>query len=241
MYLPWMGYFGFIEQADVFVFHDNIEFVRSSWQRRNQIKIPEDNGETEWLTVPIIKDQGQNINEVEIKNESEWQSDHWRKIKQAYSEEPVPYGSEHAPYFDEYADLIEPFFEREWNYLSELNTALITELSDALENTNTEFRYASEMDISGSKTERVIDILETLGADEYVNGPSGKDYLDVEQFSKAGITLYWHEFEHPEYDQPYGAFQSHMSVIDFLFNVGPRAPELLRAAEERSLERESGT
>ena len=40
MYLPWMGYFGLIDIADVFVFYDDVQFVERSWQRRNKIKMP---------------------------------------------------------------------------------------------------------------------------------------------------------------------------------------------------------
>ena len=54
MYLPWAGYFGLIETADIFVYYDDVQFVRRSWQRRNRIKIPD--GDFTWLTVTVEKD-----------------------------------------------------------------------------------------------------------------------------------------------------------------------------------------
>ena len=38
-YLPWMGFFGMIDIADVFIFYDDVQFVKQSWQQRNKIKV----------------------------------------------------------------------------------------------------------------------------------------------------------------------------------------------------------
>jgi WbqC-like protein family len=40
-YLPWVGYLDLIDRVDVFVFLDNVQFERRSWQQRNQIRDPE--------------------------------------------------------------------------------------------------------------------------------------------------------------------------------------------------------
>ena len=37
-YLPWQGYFGLIDFVDEFVFLENVQFVKRSWQQRNRIK-----------------------------------------------------------------------------------------------------------------------------------------------------------------------------------------------------------
>ncbi len=36
-YLPWAGYFDLIDQSSVFVFLDDVQFDRQSWQQRNRI------------------------------------------------------------------------------------------------------------------------------------------------------------------------------------------------------------
>jgi len=51
-YLPWMGYFGMIDIADMFVFYDDVQFEKQSWQQRNKIKTP--SGETMWLSVLLF-------------------------------------------------------------------------------------------------------------------------------------------------------------------------------------------
>ena len=37
-YLPWIGYFDLIDEADTFVFLDNVQFEKQSWQQRNRVK-----------------------------------------------------------------------------------------------------------------------------------------------------------------------------------------------------------
>lgn len=241
MYLPWMGYFGFIQLADTFVFYDDVQFLRDSWQRRNRIKVPEDSGRTKWLTVPVVKDKGQCIDEVQVRTDLDWRVEHWDLIRQAYGPESVPFGPDVAPYFVDYADRLATLYDQEWIHLSNFTTSIIESLCEPLALTDTELLYSSSLDIGGSGTERLIRVLNDLGADEYVSGPSGKDYLDVSLFEANDITLYWHEFDHPTYNQLYGEFESHMSVVDLLFNTGPAAADLLRSAEQDSLVREPGT
>jgi hypothetical protein len=223
MYLPWIGYFGMIETADVFVFYDDVQFVRRSWQRRNKIKVPD--GDFTWLTVSVHKDYGQEIRDVEIRDDG-WQEEHWRALLHSYS---------NATYFDAYRDELEEIYDQEWDYLVDLNTEIVQWLYQALELSETEFRYSSAIEAKGAKTNRLIDILTSIGADEYISGPGAKDYLNEEQFKAVGIDLYWHEFDHPEYEQIHGDFVAHLSAIDILFHQGPEAGRTIKDAEEGAL------
>ena len=36
-YLPWSGYFNLIKNVDIFIFLDDVQFDRRSWQTRNRI------------------------------------------------------------------------------------------------------------------------------------------------------------------------------------------------------------
>ena len=101
-YLPWIGYFGMIDEADIFVFADNLQFLKKSWQRRNKIKTM--NNTSKWISVPVTGKYKQNINEVAINNSVSykqkqtmvnWKEKHWESITSSYSK---------APYFDDYKD-----------------------------------------------------------------------------------------------------------------------------------------
>lgn len=234
-----MGYFGMIDQADVFVFYDDVQFSRDSWQQRNRVKIPEASGQTEWLTVPVVEDFGQDIRNVQIDQDREWQQEHLSTIRSAYGPESVPYGTASATYFDDYIGIFEEVYEDSCKSLCDLNTRLIKTISEELGiTTNVEFYLSSDFDISGSGTEKLIKTLQHINADGYISGPGAKDYLNVDEFIENGISLYWHEFDHPEYNQLYGDFVSHLSIIDALFNVGRETASLIRSGEENALVKE---
>ena len=48
-YLPWIGYFDLIAKADIFVFLDDVQFSRRSWQQRNRVLL---DGKEMMLTIP---------------------------------------------------------------------------------------------------------------------------------------------------------------------------------------------
>ena len=47
------------------------------------------------------------------------------------------------------------------------------------------------------------------------------NYMDLERFKDNGIEVIIQDFKHPVYHQMFNEFQSHMSVVDLLFNCGP--------------------
>ena len=81
-YLPWIGYFDLIDQVDVFVLLDDVQFEKRSWQQRNRIKTPLG---LQWLTVPVISRgrREQLINQVEIET-PQFSRDHCRAVEHNY-------------------------------------------------------------------------------------------------------------------------------------------------------------
>ena len=49
-YLPWIGYFALMDQVNIFVFLDSVQFDKRSFQQRNRIRTEQ--GEL-YLTVPV--------------------------------------------------------------------------------------------------------------------------------------------------------------------------------------------
>ena len=223
-YLPWMGYIGLIDIADIFVFYDDVQFVERSWQRRNRIKMP---NKVIWLSVPVIKKFGQKINEVKINNNINWAEKHWKSIKYAYSK---------AQFFEHYAYIFKRIYEyKKWEHLVDLNVTIIKEITKLLGLDDTKFMFSSELNVEGKKTIRLINILNKIGADEYITGPAAKSYIEIDKFKKAGIALHWYEFKHPAYPQLYGEFIPYLSVIDLLFNIGEDAINYIRKGLKNAL------
>jgi hypothetical protein len=135
-----------------------------------------------------------------------------------------------APYFKDYMGPLEDIFTKEWDLLSELNIGLLERLRKFLNLNDKPAVRASSLDLRDDPTDRLIDICKLLGADAYLAGQDGATYMDLERFKDNGIAVVTQEFKHPVYPQPFGEFQSHMSVVDLLFNCGPESIKIIETA-----------
>ena len=129
-----------------------------------------------------------------------------------------------APYFDRYADSFEKMYHAIRNtHLSVINYKFIVMINSILGIT-TKISWSTAYRSSGRKTEKLIDICKKTGADEYVSGPSAQAYLDAAQFKKNSIRLTWMDYSgYPIYNQLYPPFVHQVSIIDLIFNTGPKA------------------
>jgi hypothetical protein len=71
---------------------------------------------------------------------------------------------------------------------------------------------SSDLELREEPTDRLIDICKALGADTYLAGQGGADYMDLERFEKNGLKLIIQEFKHPVYPQLFGEFHSHWRI-----------------------------
>ena len=100
-------------------------------------------------------------------------------------------------------------------------------------NIQTRLLYSSEMDAAGTKSELVLNLCRTTGADTYLSGPFGRDYLDQPSFQAAGINVKYDDYKHPCYPQFHGSFVPHLSIIDLLFNCGHQSREIILNGQEQ--------
>lgn len=205
-YLPWFGYFHKIHRADVFVFLDDVEYTSGSWINRNRIKTPD--GWT-WLTVPV-RDSGGPIAEVRIARERRWQEVHRKSLQQNYGK---------ASHFEEVFPLFERLYDREWEWLHELNVAAVEHVADEI-GLECRFVRSSALSVETTRTDRLVDICERLDADRYLSGTGARSYTDPDRFDEAGIELEYQSFEHPRYEQRFDSFVPELSIVDVLMNVG---------------------
>lgn len=215
-YIPWKGVFDLISQVHVFVFYDDVQYTKRDWRNRNKIKTKD--GEL-WLTVPVKAHRGQLINEVEIDQSTDWQSNHFKTIKNSYSK---------APYFKNYEFILEEiYFKKKWNKISDLDV-FSTKLIAGVLGLNPEWALASDLKVEGAKDgEKIISICKKLGCDYFINGPAAKAFMNESKFKEAGIELDYIEYSYPEYSQIHGSFEHGVSVLDTLFNCGPDAPKFI--------------
>ena len=90
---------------------------------------------------------------------------------------------------------------------------------------------ASELGVSERGPTNVnLGICRTLGADAYLSGVYGKQYLDEIRFAEHGIHVRYQDFKHPVYPQICGDFVSHLSTLDLLLNCGDASLEIIARA-----------
>ncbi len=209
-YVPWSGYFQLLDSVDQFILYDDVQFTKNDWRNRNRVKTCDG---VKWLTIPTGQGINRTVREVEIV--LPWRAKHWRTLQANYAR---------APYFDEVASWLKPLYlaSNETN-LSRINRAFIEGVCGFL-GINTVLTGSDEYELVGDKNTRLVNICLQAGASVYVSGPSAKSYLDQGMFSSRGISVEW--FSYPpgqEYPQLWGGFLGELSVVDFLFNCGPKA------------------
>jgi WbqC-like protein family len=51
-FFPYIGYFQLAACSDIFVFHDDVQYIKGGWVNRNRILR---DGQPRWLTLPVRK------------------------------------------------------------------------------------------------------------------------------------------------------------------------------------------
>jgi len=224
-YLPWLGYFDLIDQSTVFVFLDNVQFSKQSWQQRNRIRTDKGMG---WLTVPVRTKgrHGQLIREVEIRRSNSFPKDHIRTIEQAYSK---------GLFFKTYFPRLRELLSVEESSLCRLNISFIQWLANEL-GINSRLEVTSALRAEGKRSELLADICLRVGANVYLSPMGSAEYLTVERqtFEQNNIEILFHNFSHPTYRQVYPPFMPHAAAIDLLFNEGTKSLEIIRSGRRPS-------
>ena len=215
-YLPWLGYFDKISRADVFVLLDNVQFKKNEWQNRNRIKTAQG---TQWLTVPVRYRFPQLMNTVEINDIERWQHRQRQALLSNYRR---------APFWATLEGFFEEIFSGDWRTISELNVFVVTRLAQIL-GIETPLHMASNLpSFPEHPDQRLAAITRYFGADTYLAGAGGHDYMDLKTYEEAGVRVIFQEYRHPTYTQRFGDFEPYLSVIDLILNHGPDSLNILR-------------
>lgn len=211
-YLPYLGFFHKLAHSDVHVLLDTVQLHRRGLQHRNKIKTSTG---WQWLTVPVSSSSREVLGEVRISRTEPWQDKHARALSINYAR---------AAHFPELGAELVAIVRRPWDRLCELNEALIRWVMEVA-GIRTDLVRASDLGVDASRTDLLVDLCRSVGADRYLSGPGGRRYMDLDRFDAAGIDVAWQEFAHPTYEQvfPTVGFIPDLSVVDALFCAGSEA------------------
>ena len=211
-YLPWSGYFNLINSVDDFVFLDDVQFERRSWQSRNRILL---DGKEFLLSVPI-RNTGRDtkIADIEIDDNNNWRDHHIKVLTAAYR---------NAPFGDVALQTILPCLaSKEIHHLATLNIFIINSVCATLD-LSRRLHRASDLDCSGERSKHLALICDRLDTNNYLTPPGAMIYLEGDNFSsKYKKILNVQQFNPKPYDQQkVKKFISHLSIVDVIAHLGP--------------------
>jgi len=208
-YIPWAGYFHLAANTDIFVFLDDVQLERQSWQTRNRILA---SGSEVTLSVPLLNSSlSTKINEAQIQKRYDWGSKHLRTIKNSY-----PDLLRQRLLTDILADAYEST-----DNLAELNSSILRALFSLLD-IRCETIIASDLECDGVRSEKIANICKRVGASVYISPLGSRGYLEEDGFeSKWSIPVVFQNFCPRPYKQRFtNSFQSHLSIVDLIGNCG---------------------
>ena len=207
-YIPWLGYFYKIYQADTFVFLDTVQYSNKGMHDFHYIKNPQGRYR---LKLPVKVAFGDNISDVQLNNALNWRETHLKQIEVNYKK---------APFFkDVFSDLSELFKVNDI-LMADFNSRIIEFIARKF-GINTKFVKSTNLNVETlDKSERIYGICNELNAKIYYSGTGAAIYQNETDFNQRGIELKYSTFKPFEYPQFWGNFESNISIIDYLMHCG---------------------
>lgn len=197
-YLPPVQYFTKLQHYALVLVEAQEHYAKGTY--RNRCHIASANGLLR-LSIPLEKgkNEQQPIQEVRIAYQEPWQHWHWEGIKSAYGK---------SPFFEHYADVLAPFYEKNYEFLFDWNWNLLQTLLQLI-GIQSEMRFTTEYQKHTPA--------ETL---DFRNKISPKTHRQAED----------PHFQPIRYEQVFiekHGFLPNLSILDLLFCTGPEALSIL--------------
>lgn len=168
-FFPHYPFFQKMEQAELFVLMGACQFEKGGYQNRFKIQ-------DKWYTMSVLSGLEPIVSKQYIN--------------------PLRDIHKIAESLPEYAEIIGNHFGMSWvqnsgsAQLYFLNKGIITSIAKALK---IKTPVVPDYQTALTGTARLVHICQNYGATKYLSGPSGKNYLDLSLFEKAGIEVIFQE------------------------------------------------
>ena len=203
-FIPWAGYFDLIDESDIFVFLDHVQFDYRSWQHKNKIK--SSSKKELFLTIPVVDGENkQKLKDVLIHKESNFVKKHLKSIFFNYKK---------SKYFESFYPEYEKILKKNHTHLVNLNYDLISFICKYLK-FDSKFIKSSTLDISEKKDKLILEILEKIKSNNYYTPAGSAGYLNKNtDFVKKKINIFYQEYKCKRYEQLHGDFVQYLSILD---------------------------
>jgi hypothetical protein len=192
------SYYTYLSAHDKCTMEQHEHFIKQTY--RNRAVILGANGPVS-LIVPVEKGREQKIciKDLRIAYDEAWQRNHWRTIFSAYNS---------SPFFEYYADEIEPFFRKKYTFLFDFNLKITQAILEILELT-------CSLQLTESFEQVSADILNLR---ERISPKAHRNLADERLSLQPYTQVFSDKF----------GFIPDLSILDLLFNEGPSAHSILK-------------
>ena len=217
-FLPYMGYWQLMNLVDKYVIFDDVNYIVRGWVNRNRILL---NGCPMYLTIPLsAASKNKLINEIQVDTISKLIPKALKTIDTAYHK---------APYFSGIFPMAEKILLCDKRGLVDYIINSFILIREYL-GIHSELILSSNIhkDNSLKGQDKIIQICEILGTDEYVNAIGGQDLYNRDEFAHKDIKLSFLRTDEIVYPQFGNDFQKNLSILDtMMFNSKSEVKEML--------------
>ena len=225
-FFPYIGYFQLINNTDIFILFDDVQYIRHGWINRNRILKPEK--DWQYIIAPIQEhEQKSFIKEINVLNEDEWKNKILRQIE---------HYKKKAPFYKETKILLEECFNFNETSITLLNAFYIQKICTYLKisinlkiSSLEKYNYNNVNDAG----EWALRICEQMGGKYYLNPVGGKELFNQDKFNQSNIELNFLKSGDISYSQRRnGIKEEGLSIIDvMMFNSVEEIQNLLKQCE----------
>lgn len=208
--LPWAGYFNLMQRATDFVFYDDVQLEKQSWQTRNRLLLE---GRANWITLPVVHaGLNQLISETKIAPRNIWVE----RVKKSF----VRNYKKH-PFYNDVVGVIELFLDNPNEKLATFNESIIEFIAQKL-NIKTRIHRSSELNVEGKRSDRLIGLCSHFNAEVYLSPIGAREYLELDGFiERTSSELVFQNYLAKPYPQINSKeFVPHLSILDVIANLG---------------------
>ena len=207
---PYIGYMNLVKASNVFVFYDDVNFIKRGWINRNRIILF---GKPYRFTIPL-KGSSQNklIKDLRPENINNFSKKFLNQLSFSYRD---------APYLRQTLNYVEEVLLSENKSIGDLAASSVEKFFEYCDLNKLFFkssiRFKSTHDLRG--VERLLEITKHLEADQYVNAIGGMDLYSQSDFEGTGISLSFLKPNLYEYSQVNSKeYFPGLSIIDLMMN-----------------------
>ncbi|WP_026657841.1 WbqC family protein [Butyrivibrio sp. AC2005] len=221
-FFPYLGYFTIMNNVDIFVYADSLQYIKQGWVNRN--RIISESGQVQYINVPIKHaSQKTPANEVEIDYDKPWEEAIINKLW---------YYKKKAPYYNEVVGILEQLFSKKYDSIAALTMESTNLVQKWLGREAPKYKLS---DINLEEHDKIMrdewGIIVTNhfpDADTYRNAPGGIKFYDRLKYGFAGMNIEFLQNRLRPYDQKNDEFIPGLSIIDvMMFNTPEEVNEMI--------------